>query len=275
MQQRKKSSKKVTSWEVLGKQLAEFRRVAGLTQGQLADMARVGEDTIASVEQGRRRLQGDLAECLDTLLDAKRALATAVSMIPNRERFPAFAQGFVDYEQEALTIQSYENHVVPGLLQTSEYSAAVFDGLYPPITRAERIERIAARMDRKAVFDREPWPPMMSFIVEEQVLHRPLGGPEVMREQLAKLREYADLDFISLQIMPTNVRTHPAVDGPIVLIETPDHDHIAYIEGQRVSFLVDDPDEVSIMQQKYGMLRSQALSVDASKAPLDELLGVR
>ncbi|MGW1111367.1 Scr1 family TA system antitoxin-like transcriptional regulator, partial [Streptomyces albidoflavus] len=95
------------------------------------------------------------------------------------------------------------------------------------------------------------------------------------REQLAKLREYADLDFISLQIMPTNVRTHPAVDGPIVLIETPDHDHIAYIEGQRVSFLVDDPDEVSIMQQKYGMLRSQALSVDASKALLDELLGVR
>ncbi|WP_030771734.1 helix-turn-helix domain-containing protein [Streptomyces albidoflavus] len=275
MQQRKKSSKKVTSWEVLGKQLAEFRRVAGLTQGQLADMARVGEDTIASVEQGRRRLQGDLAECLDTLLDTKRALATAVSMIPNRERFPAFAQGFVDYEQEALTIQSYENHVVPGLLQTSEYSAAVLDGLYPPITRAERIERIAARMDRKAVFDREPWPPMMSFIIEEQVLHRPLGGPEVMREQLAKLREYADLDFISLQIMPTNVRTHPAVDGPIVLIETPDHDHIAYIEGQRVSFLVDDPDEVSIMQQKYGMLRSQALSVDASKALLDELLGVR
>ncbi|NUW09027.1 helix-turn-helix domain-containing protein [Streptomyces sp. CAI-21] len=275
MQQRKKSSKKVTSWEVLGKQLAEFRRLAGLTQGQLADMARVGEDTIASVEQGRRRLQGDLAECLDTLLDTKRALATAVSMIPNRERFPAFAQGFVDYEQEALTIQSYENHVVPGLLQTSEYSAAVFDGLYPPITRAERIERIAARMDRKAVFDREPWPPMMSFIIEEQVLHRPLGGPEVMREQLAKLREYADLDFISLQIMPTNVRTHPAVDGPIVLIETPDHDHIAYIEGQRVSFLVDDPDEVSIMQQKYGMLRSQALSVDASKALLDELLGVR
>ncbi|MGW4968700.1 helix-turn-helix domain-containing protein [Streptomyces albidoflavus] len=275
MQQRMKSSKKVTSWEVLGKQLAEFRRVAGLTQGQLADMARVGEDTIASVEQGRRRLQGDLAECLDTLLDTKRALATAVSMIPNRERFPAFAQGFVDYEQEALTIQSYENHVVPGLLQTSEYAAAVFDGLYPPITRAERIERIAARMDRKAVFDRGPWPPMMSFIIEEQVLHRPLGGPEVMREQLAKLREYADLDFISLQIMPTNVRTHPAVDGPIVLIETPDHDHIAYIEGQRVSFLVDDPDEVSIMQQKYGMLRSQALSVDASKALLDELLGVR
>ncbi|MFD7447392.1 helix-turn-helix domain-containing protein, partial [Streptomyces sp. NPDC059909] len=59
MQQRKKSSKKVTSWEVLGKQLAEFRRVAGLTQGQLADLARVGEDTVSSVEQGRRRLQAD------------------------------------------------------------------------------------------------------------------------------------------------------------------------------------------------------------------------
>ncbi|MHC8563653.1 helix-turn-helix domain-containing protein [Streptomyces albidoflavus] len=84
---------------MVGAQLAEFRRSAGLTQPQLAGTAKVGEDTLASIEQGRRRLKADLAELLDTILNTKRALATAVSKIPDRERYPAFAQDFVEHEQ--------------------------------------------------------------------------------------------------------------------------------------------------------------------------------
>ncbi|MFD4758079.1 Scr1 family TA system antitoxin-like transcriptional regulator [Streptomyces sp. NPDC058439] len=58
-----------------------------------------------------------------------------------------------------------------------------------------------------------------------------------------------------------------------LLLETPDHDHLAYVEGQLTSYLHEDPDDVSVLQQKYGMLRSQALSVDKSARLLDELLG--
>jgi hypothetical protein len=70
-----------------------------------------------------------------------------------------------------------------------------------------------------------------------------------------------------------NREKHAGLNGPMVLLETPDHEHLAYIEGQRVSFLVDDPDEVSVLQQKYGMLRSQALTPEESMGLLDDLAG--
>lgn len=73
--------------------------------------------------------------------------------------------------------------------------------------------------------------------------------------------------------MPTSRESHAGLAGPMVLLETPDHDQLAYIEGQLVSFLHDDPDKVSVLAQKYGMLRSQALTPEESMGLLDDLLG--
>ncbi|MFH9619325.1 helix-turn-helix domain-containing protein [Streptomyces pratensis] len=272
MHSAKKKNKRVTSWHVIGAQLAAFRRAAGHTQTSLADRFCVGEDTIASIEQGRRTLQADFATQLDELLDTKGALGVAVAKVPQKERFPAFVQDFVEYEQEALTLLSYQTQVVPGLLQTEEYARAVIASLYPPLEDSELEERIAARLDRQHVFDRKPRP-MVNFLIEESILTRPLGGRSVLHEQLSHLRRCAELPFLGLQIMPTNRETHAALDGPMVLLETPDHDQLAYIEGQRVSVLIDDLDEVSVLHQKYGMLRSQAFSPEESKRLLDDLLG--
>lgn len=73
--------------------------------------------------------------------------------------------------------------------------------------------------------------------------------------------------------MPTSRASHASLDGPLVLLETPEHEHFVYIEAQRISFLVDDPDEVSVYQQVYGMLRSQALTPEETWGLLDDLLG--
>jgi hypothetical protein len=94
-----------------------------------------------------------------------------------------------------------------------------------------------------------------------------------MRDQIHRLREYGDRVHMGIQIMPTGRVPHAGLAGPMVLLETPDHDHLTYLEVQRASFLVDDPDEVSIYQLKYGKLRSQALSPDESARLLDRLLG--
>ncbi|WP_327326286.1 helix-turn-helix transcriptional regulator [Streptomyces sp. NBC_01210] len=266
-------TKRITSWHVIGAQLATFRKAARMTQAELATQFCVGEDTIASIEQGRRALKLDLAIALDELLDTKRALQTAVDKVPERERYPAFAQDFIDHEQEALTLLWYENQVVPGLLQTEDYAQSVFSCLYPPIRTEDAEERLSARLDRQKVFDRKPWPPMMNFLIEEVILHRPIGGREVLREQIRHLRRCAELPFLGLQIMPTAREKHAGLNGPMVLLETPEHDQLAYMEGQRVSFLVDDADEVSVLQQKYGMLRSQALTPEESMGLLDDLAG--
>ncbi|MEU5655751.1 helix-turn-helix transcriptional regulator [Streptomyces sp. NPDC047737] len=267
-----KRNKRVTSCHVIGAQLAAFRRSAGLTQTALADRFCVGEDTIASIEQGRRPLQADFATQLDELLDTKGVLGVAVAKVPQKERFPAFVQDFVEYEQEAVTLLSYQNQVVPGLLQTEEYARFLFSCLYPPLEEEQREEWVAARLDRQRLLERRPRP-MLHFILEESILRGEVGDPAMRREQFQHLRECMELPFLGLQIMPQKLPKHAGLAGPMVLLETPDHDHLAYAEAQLTSVLHDDPDDVSVLHQKYGMLRSQALSVENSARLLDDLLG--
>ena len=113
----------------------------------------------------------------------------------------------------------------------------------------------------------------MSFVIWEPVLHLGIGTPEARREQLRFLRECAELPGLSLQFLPMNASSHAGLNGPFTLLETPDHQHLAYTEGQRGSQWVSDLDEVSILARKYAMLRSQALSPQESRGLLDRLLG--
>ncbi|MEW1887550.1 MULTISPECIES: helix-turn-helix transcriptional regulator [unclassified Streptomyces] len=275
MQKAKQTSKKrITSWHLIGAQVAMFRRVAGLTQAALADQCRVSEDTIASIEQGRRPLQLDFSVLLDELLATKGALEVAVGKVPEKERFPAFVQDFVGYEQEALSLFSYQSQAIPGLLQTEEYARFIFSCLYPPIEDDEQEEWVQARLDRQRLLERRPRP-MLHFIIEESILRSEIGDPAMMRRQIEHLRKCAELPFVCIQIMPMKLPKHAGLAGPMVILETPDHDQLAYIEGQGVSFLVDDPDEVSLLVQKCGMLRSQAHSPEESICLMDDLLGER
>ncbi|MFF8616002.1 helix-turn-helix domain-containing protein [Streptomyces sp. NPDC015350] len=272
MQPAENKSKRITSWHLIGAQLAMFRKTARMTQVSLADRCSVGEDTIASIEQGRRALQLDLAIMLDELLDTKGALRVAVEKVPMKERFPAFVQDFVEYEQNALTLFSYQDRVVPGLLQTEEYARFLFTCQYPPLEEDELEEWVADRLDRQKLLSRKPRP-MLHFLLEESILRSEIGDPAVLRNQIRHLRQCMELPFLGLQIMPMKLPRHAGLAGPMVLLETPDHDHLVYVEGQLTSYLHQDPDDVSVLQQMCGMLRSQALSVEASARLLDELLG--
>ncbi|MEU9761557.1 helix-turn-helix transcriptional regulator [Streptomyces sp. NPDC047987] len=267
-----KRNKRITSWHLIGAQLATFRKAARMTQAALADRCCVGEETIASIEQGRRPLQADFAVQLDELLETKGVLQVAVARVPKKERFPAFVQDYIDYEQDALTLLSYQNQLVPGLLQTEEYAHFLYSCKYPPLEEDQVEEWVAARLDRQRLLQRKPRP-MLHFILEESILRSEIGDPVTLRGQIKHLRRCMELPFLGLQIMPMKLPKHVGLDGPMVLLETPDHDHLAYVEGQLTSYLHDDPDDVSVLQQIYGMLRSQALSVDKSACLLDELLG--
>lgn len=261
------------SWVVMGTLASHFRRRTEFTQATLGEYLHADTETIASMEQGRRLLQPRMAATLDELFETGGALSVALAKVPKRERYPAFAIDFITHERDAESLFSYQNSVIPGLLQTPEYAAAVFGCLYPPLTPEEIEVQTATRLARQAVLERKPWPPMMHYILEQSVLERPVGGETVLRAQLRHLRELAELPYLGLQIMPTKQGSHAALDGPMVLLETDDHDQLAYIEGQRVSFLLDDPEEVHPLSLKYGMLRNQALSMEDSKRLLDDLLG--
>lgn len=267
-----KKPKKVGSWQAVGAALAHCRKQARYTQERFAELANVHVDTVGSIEQGRLALQPDRAEQFDELLGTGGLLAVLVAKLPVRERVVQFAQGLLDHEQEAVSILSYETQVIPGLLQTKEYCRAVFEYRYPAIKSETAEQWVNARMERQAVWRRER-PPVGHFILEESILRRAVGGAEVMREQIRQILEYIEPVHMSVQIMPMDRTPHSCLGGPMVLLETPEYERLVYLEVQRASFLVDDPDEVSDYFHKYGMLRSQALSPDESVRLLNGLLG--
>ncbi|GGO38755.1 helix-turn-helix domain-containing protein [Streptomyces lasiicapitis] len=258
--------------KMVGALLALHREAAGLTQKSLAERIVISEDHVASIEQGRRPLKMDLAVQLDELLGTRRTLETAVGNMPDVDLVPRFAEEYLDREQEALSISWYEALVVPGLLQTEAYARAVFHSRVPVYDEDSIEQLVAKRIERRDVLHRKQ-PPMANFVIWEAALRDRLGGREVHIEQVRHLREYAELPGLSLQILPLGRTTHAALDGPFILLETPDHQRLAYTETQRGSRLIADLDEVAILNQKYAMLRTQARDPEETKGLLDRLLG--
>ncbi|MFJ9901800.1 Scr1 family TA system antitoxin-like transcriptional regulator [Streptomyces sp. NPDC101152] len=264
--------KNLTSMKMLGKQLGAARRAAGLTQNSLAAAVRVDEETIASIEQGRRALKPDLAAALDDLLQTKGTLSAGVANLPDIDQFPMWAELYMEHEREAIALSWYDNAVLPGLLQTDAYVRAVLRNRVPAYDETEIETRTTARLERQEILHRRN-PPTLSFIVWEPVLRMRIGGAEVRREQLRHLRMVAELPCVSLQFLQLDSPYNAGLNGPFTLLETPDHQHLAYTESQRGSQWVSDADEVSILARKYAMLRTQALTTQDSMGLLDRLLG--
>ncbi|QDY78374.1 helix-turn-helix domain-containing protein [Streptomyces qinzhouensis] len=274
MYTRKQQRKNASALRLVGKQVALFRKAAGLTQEQLAEHLGISLETVASIEQGRRALKLDYAERLDELLDTKGALVVAVQNMPEIDMIPAWAEQYMDMEQEALTLSYYENQLVPGLIQTPDYARAIFRCRVPAYSTDEIDRLVMKRMERQGILHRDS-PTTISFIFSEAALRDRLGGDEVYTACLTHLRTCADLPGINIQILPLGTKGHAGLNTPYILVETPDYQDLAYVETHRGNQQVCNPDEVSILKQKYAMLRTQALNSDQTKGLLDRLLGER
>ncbi|MEW2588346.1 helix-turn-helix domain-containing protein [Streptomyces virginiae] len=258
--------------KMVGEQLAAARVARGLTQRELGKRVGLQEESIASIEQGRRPLMPDVAEAMDRELGLPGILTVAAHKMPQIDVIPPWAEPLISLEQSAQALSSYQNQVVPGLLQTPAYAEAVFRSRIPLYTADEIAAQTSARIDRQSVLHRTQ-PMLASFVIWEPVLRCPVGGRDVLNEQLRHMAVCSQLPGITIQVLTLDRTTHPALDGPFVLLETSDHQHIAYVESQRGSLVVSHLDEVSIVSQRYAMLRTQALNPDETRDLLDRLLG--
>ncbi|WP_225848694.1 helix-turn-helix transcriptional regulator [Streptomyces sp. HPF1205] len=266
------NKKKSNPFQSVGAQLALFRAAAGYTQAQLAPMVIISQAKLESIEQGRRPLTLSLAQEFDRILDTKGALEVAVSYLPEPDVIPVWAVEFVEFEREAIAISSFQNQVAPGMLQSESYMRAVFHNDIPTLSDEEIEFRVSARLERQEILQRKV-PPITSFILSEAIVRDRIGGDEVYRSQLRHLRRMAEVPGIAIQILPLGRTAHAALDGPFVLLETPENDHLAYAETQRGSQLIYAPNDVSILRHKYAMLRTQALNHEETGDLLDRLLG--
>ncbi|MEV5397092.1 helix-turn-helix transcriptional regulator [Streptomyces cellulosae] len=254
-----------------GRQLKLLRLRAGMERTELGKRVGYSADTIASYEQGRRVPQPRFIEQADEVLDAG-GLLVAMKGEVGRARYPVFFQDAARLEAKASALSVYAVYAVPGLLQTESYARAVFHMERPLLSDEVIEEGLGARLLRREIFSRRP-APLMSFVIEEAVLRRPLGGAEVLREALEHMLLLGQSRNVEIQVMPTGRADHGALGGPFTLIDTDDDQRIAYAEVQDHSRLHTDTRYVRTLEARYGILRSQALTPSESAAFIVQLMG--
>ncbi|MFJ7059933.1 Scr1 family TA system antitoxin-like transcriptional regulator [Streptomyces microflavus] len=193
------------------------------------------------------------------------------------ERLPQQFQDYALLEEAAVSLQLFVTNVVHGLFQTEAYARALIGGGYPPLSDQRVEELVELRMDRKALFDRDPLP-MIEIIIDEAVLRHVIGSEEIMREQLLHLVECARRRNVTLLVLPMDAGKYgeyAAGHGGMSLVETPAHEHLVYLEAQEESLLISDPAKVSTYAQRYAKIRSQALGPRESLDLIMRLAGVK
>ncbi len=239
--------------------LTELRRLRPPhvhTQRQVAEALDWSPSKVTRIESGAvslsvtdlRALLGfygvadlDLVERLVDL--ARRSRRARSPFAAYADTFSAVALRFFDFEHSASWVGELDLLVVPGLLQTEEYARALMSVYGLAAGTAERF--VSSRLVRQQVLGRSD-PPTLSFVVDESVLLRRIGGPAVMRAQLQRLLDLAERPEVEIRVLPLALGEHVGLRGSFVLLRfagTADAD-VVYIEQRRGDALFQDEVEV-------------------------------
>ena len=171
----------------------------------------------------------------------------------------------ISLESEARVIRTYEQELMPGLLQTAEYARAVYRAAWPTNT-TEQIERwVEIRMERQEILNREdPPPPRFSVVLSEAALRRPVGGYDVMLGQLEHLMIPRDRANVTVQVLPFDAGVHPAMAAPFTMMSFPDPDDLGVVnvENATGALFLEEPAELRIYDEIWSTLQASALSPD-------------
>jgi transcriptional regulator with XRE-family HTH domain len=260
------------SLKAFGEVVKAFRKRKGLTQEEFAPQVRYAPHTVASIEQGRRFPPQEFVERAEEVLDAFGALRGAARHLSRQPGLASWFRQWARLEAEAVTLNTYECRLIPGLLQTEAYGRTVFVNQLPPLNDAQIDALWAARAERKRLLAERP-NTAYSFILEEHLFLRRTGGTAVTRELIDHVLEIAELRNVEIQLMAVERESHAGLDGPIRLLEAPDNRWFGYNEGQETGQFVSDPKVISVHKMRYARMRSQALLLDDSLSLLTRLRG--
>jgi hypothetical protein len=242
---------------LLGAHLRKLRETKGITRETAGWEIRASDSKISRLELGRVGFkERDVSDLLtlygvtdpaerDSLLDLARRANNPGWWHRYSDLLLPWFQPYLGLESAATVIRSYEVQYVPGLLQTKDYARAVVMIAHGDAAREEIDRRVDLRMERQQVLGR-PQPPQMWVVVDEAVLRRPIGGPTVMREQVAALIDQTKLPNVRIQVLPFAAGGHAALGGAFSLLRFPDQDlpDVVYVEQLTSALYLDKRDDV-------------------------------
>jgi DNA-binding XRE family transcriptional regulator len=241
---------------LVGSRLRRLRVEAGLTREEAGEAIRASEWKIHRLENGqvgfKERDVVDLLRLYGVTDPGEVAAVVGMALEANDpgwwhqygDVLPQWFRAYVDLEQAATIIRTYEGQFVPGLLQTDDYARSVM--IRGPEEGVEDVEqRVALRVARQAVLTR-PDPPRLWAVVDEAALRRPVGSPEVMRAQLERLIEATKLPNVTLQVLPFGAGAHPAMVGAFSILRFAEEDlpDVVYLEHLTGAIYLDKREDV-------------------------------
>ncbi|KOT93251.1 helix-turn-helix transcriptional regulator [Streptomyces rimosus] len=257
------------TWRYCGDQLKLWRTYAGVSREEIAKEADYDAEYVKSMEQGRRRPTLRMLQIADQVCRAHGMLEAAHEYL-KPDKCPQRSSEFMDLEKDAIALHWYESLLIPGLLQTEEYVREVMSNPSLPVDDETVESRINFRLQRQKKLEAVP-DVLFSFIIYEAALRSMVGGADLMKRQIDRLLEAQGLRNVSVQVLPIGRAPYAALSGPVVLLETAEHEMYSYSSGQGASVLQSEPGDVSRLMHVYGMMRMQALGTEETDEYIREV----
>lgn len=243
---------------VLGKRLQDLRERAGLSIEQAAAALDVNQATIRRMEKAEvglkpvyvekllRTFGVDDADTVEGFVTLAREANEPGWWHRYRDVLPTWFGTFVSLEGEAAIIRGYEPQYVPGLLQTADYARAILRAGLPHASAAEIEQLVQLRLERQGLLSRADGPGLW-MVIDEAVLRRQVAPPPVMRAQVDRLVEAAELANVTLQVLPFAAGAHAAMYGPfqIFRFNLPELPDLVYSESLTGAIYLDERSDVS------------------------------
>ncbi len=263
---------------------AELRRLREDSGLSVSDVAKTLDWQASRISRIENRQSGISAPDLRKLLevyqvadqDYRAYLAELARRVNERGWWQKYAgmigsqyADLISLEAEARAIRTYEQELVPGLLQTPEYAQAIFRVGRPNDTSEEIKRWVEVRIERQEILDRpDPPPPRFSVVISEGALRRPVGGYDVMRRQLEYLMRPRDRANVTVQVLPFDAGAHPAMVAPFTMMAFPDPEDLGVVnvESATGALFLEEPAELRIYDEIWGTIQASALSPDDTQA---------
>lgn len=261
----------------LGIELRQLREAAELTIEHVAQRLEVSDSKISRIENGQvgatprdvrdmATLYGVTGQRRENLMQ----LARETREKPWWQQYSDMHLDFAAYEAEASEFLIFAPLSLPGILQTRDYARAIIRAIRSDLPPEKIERRVEFRMKRQAILT-ENEPPTLWVVIDEATLHRVIGDPKIMRDELQHLVEAARLPHVTLQVLPFSAGEHAGLDGPFVIIRFPEptDPDMVYLEHTGREHYLDDPDAVALHALLFDHLRAAALKPDDSLKLVD------
>jgi transcriptional regulator with XRE-family HTH domain len=260
----------------LGLDLRELREAARVTIRTAAAEIEVQPGTLSKIEGGKQAIKASHIKLLTPLYgvsaDERARLLELASeanvsgwWVAYSRHVPAWFKLFLGYESESSSLHSYESELIPGLLQTPGYARAVALAVRPDSSESELDRQVELRRERQQRLAGED-PPAFHAVLNEACLHRLVGGRAVMREQLEHLQRLAELDHVTIQVLPFSAGAHPAMTAPFLLMgfDVEPRMNTVYLENGRGSVYLEGETDLTRYAAIFEQLTQQAANQRAA-----------